>query len=324
MRFSFALVFIAASLMAGPASAGPILDRIRADGVVRCGAVERPGLIEVEDSGKAAGLELDLCRAIASVVLGPNGRLEFRNYDSDKAFGEVRAGKDDVSFLTGREMIDNGLTGKMIAGPAIFVETMSVMVPNDSPIQHLEQLAGHPICFAMLQRAQDHLTSWFAARHLDFVRMGFQEDVEMNDAYTVHYCEDLAGEATILADTRATGELAKSQHRFLPETLAAYPIVAATSAQDGEWAAIVAWTIDTLVQAETPETEWTLGGLNSLRVNAPELGLGAGWQKRLVELIGTYADLYERNLGDKSELKLARGVNAPVALGGALSSPYTE
>ena len=118
MRFSFALVFIAASLMAGPASAGPILDRIRADGVVRCGAVERPGLIEVEDSGKAAGLELDLCRAIASVALGPNGRLEFRNYDCEKAFGEVRAGKDDVSFLTGREMIDNGLTGKMIAGPA--------------------------------------------------------------------------------------------------------------------------------------------------------------------------------------------------------------
>ena len=324
MRVLFALFFVAASLAPAPAFAGPILDRIRAEGVVRCGGVERPGLIAVEDGGKAAGLELDLCRAIASVALGPNGRLEFRRYDSEKAFGEVRAGKDDVSFLTGREMIDNGLTGKMIAGPAIFVETMAVMVPSDSPLQRLEQLAKHPICFALLQHAQDHLTSWFATRGLDFVRMGFQEDVEMNDAYAVNYCAGLAGEATTLADTRSTGALAKSQHRFLPETLASYPIVAATSAQDGEWAAIVAWTIDTLVQAETPETEWTLGGLNSLRVNAPELGLGAGWQKRLVDLIGTYADLYARNLGDKSELKLPRGVNAPVALGGALSSPYTE
>jgi len=61
-----------------------------------------------------------------------------------------------------------------------------------------------------------------------------------------------------------------------------------------------------------------------LRVNAPELGLSAGWQKRLVDLIGDYADLYERNLGAKSELKLSRGLNAPVALGGALASPYTE
>ena len=133
MRVLFALFFVAASLAPAPAFAGPILDRIRAEGVVRCGGVERPGLIAVEDGGKAAGLELDLCRAIASVALGPNGRLEFRRYDSEKAFGEVRAGKDDVSFLTGREMIDNGLTGKMIAGPAIFVETMAVMVPSDSP-----------------------------------------------------------------------------------------------------------------------------------------------------------------------------------------------
>lgn len=324
MRIALALLLVTASLAAAPASAGPILDRIRADGVVRCGGVERPGLIAVEDGGKAAGLELDLCRAVASVVLGPNGRLEFRRYDSEKAFAEARAGKDDISFLTGREMIDNGLTGKVIAGPAVFVETMAVMVPSDSPVQHLEQLAKHPICFALLQRAQDHLTGWFAERHLDFIRMGFQEDGEMNDAYAVNYCAGLAGETTTLADTRATGELAKSPHRFLPETLAAYPIVAATGVQDGEWAAIVAWTIDTLVQADTPETEWTLGGLNSLRVNAPELGLTAGWQKRLVDLIGSYGDLYARNLGDKSELKLPRGLNTPVSLGGALASPYTE
>ena len=324
MRVVVALFVVVASLAGTPASAGPVLDRIRAEGVVRCGGVERPGLISVEDNGKAAGLELDVCRAIAAVVLGPNGRLEFRRYDLEKAFNEVRAGKDDVSFLTGREMIDNGLTGKTIAGPTVFVETMSVMVPDEAPIQHLEQLAGQPICFAMLQHAQNHLTSWFETRHLDFVRMGFQEDVEMNDAYAVNYCHGVAGEATTLADTRASGQLAKSRHRFLPETLASYPIVAATSAQDGEWAAIVAWTIDTLVQAETPETDWTLGGLNSLRVNAPDLGLTPGWQKRLVGLIGDYAEIYARNLGDKSELKLPRGANAPVALGGALSAPYTE
>ena len=324
MRLSVVLLFIAASLAATPASAGPILDRIRAEGVLRCGGVERPGLLAVEDNGNASGLELDLCRALASVVLGPDGRLEFRRYDSEKAFADVRAGKDDVSFLTGREMVDNGVTGKMIAGPAVFVETMSVMVPSDSPTQHLDELANRPICFALLQRAQDHLSGWFAARHLDFVRIGFQEDVEMNDAYAVNYCNGLAGEATTLAETRSTGKLAQSEHRFLPETLATYPVVAASGAQDGEWAAIIAWTIDTLVQAETKETDWTLGGLNSLRVNAPELGLAVGWQKRLVDLIGTYGELYERNLGAKSELKLPRGANYPLALGGALAAPYTE
>ncbi len=38
MRVFVALFFVAASL--APAFAGPILDRIRAEGVVRCGGVE--------------------------------------------------------------------------------------------------------------------------------------------------------------------------------------------------------------------------------------------------------------------------------------------
>ena len=325
MRVSGAFLFVAASLAAAPAAAGPILDRIRAEGVVRCGGVERPGLIEVTATGKAAGLELDLCRAIATVALGSEGRLEFRRYDSEQAFAEARAGKDDVSFLTGREMIDNGLAGKLIAGPAAFIETMAVMTPADSPVQHLDQLAGHPICFSMVERAQVHLSDWFDARRLDFIHLGFQEDIEMNDAYAAHYCDALAGEATTLAETRAAAEAAApAKHRLLPETLASYPIMAATGVQDGEWAAIVAWTIHTLVQADTKGSRWALGGLDSLRVNAPELGLAAGWQKRLVDLIGSYGDLYERNLGDKSPLKLPRGANAPVALGGALAAPYCE
>ena len=65
-------------LTAASALAGPILDRIRADGVVRCGGVERPGLIAVEDSGKAAGL--DSTYAARSLPCPrANGRLEFRS-----------------------------------------------------------------------------------------------------------------------------------------------------------------------------------------------------------------------------------------------------
>ena len=63
---------------------------------------------------------------------------------------------------------------------------------------------------------------------------------------------------------------------------------------------------------------------NRFASTRPSSASTPGWQKRLVDQIGTYADLYERNLGDKSALKLPRGANAPVALGGALAAPYTE
>ncbi len=74
---------------------------------------------------------------------------------------------------------------------------------------------------------------------------------------------------------------------------------------------IVAWTIDTLVRAETPQTDWAAGGIDSLPIDtAPELSLDKGWQKRLVDLVGTYGDMYRRNLGTDTPLNLPRGLNA--------------
>ncbi len=76
MRFLKASFLLALALGgATPALAGNILDRVKAEGVLRCGGVERPGLISIDDQGHARGLELDICRALASVVLGPTGRL---------------------------------------------------------------------------------------------------------------------------------------------------------------------------------------------------------------------------------------------------------
>ena len=312
------------ALSASPALAGPILDRVKADGVLRCGGVDRPGLVEIEPDGKAKGLELDICRALASVVLGDKGRLEFTRYDSEKAFAAARGGHEDVMFLTGREMIENGLADKVIPGPSIFVETTSVMVQDDSPYKHLQDLAGKPICFALGPHAQYHLHDWFAARHLSFIPMGFQEDVEMNDAYTVRYCHGLAGETTTLAETSNLPDLVKAGHRFLPETLAAYPILATTAWSDGQWAAIVAWTVETLKRADAPTREWSRGGFESIPVEAPELGLAKDWQKKVVSLVGAYGEIFDRNLGAGSELKLDRGLNRSLLENGAFAPPYVD
>jgi general L-amino acid transport system substrate-binding protein len=306
------------------ATAGPTLDRVRAEKVLRCGGVERPGLLEIEASGQAHGLELDLCRALASVMLGPAGRLEFTRLDSEKAFAAARAGHDDVMFLTGRELVEHRLAGQVIPGPSIFVETTAVIVQDEAPYRHLEDLADKPICYAQGPHAEYHLQGWFAAKGLKFVPMGFQEDVELNDAYKVRYCHGLAGEATTLAETAHAPEMAGKPSRFLPETLAAYPILATSGLQDGEFAAVVAWTLESLKRADAPETYWTRGGVASMPVEAPALGLEKGWQKKVVDLVGSYGAMFDRNLGAHSALKLERGLNGQIGEQGAFAPPYVE
>jgi len=324
MRYAVLITALLTTLSASAADAGPVLDRVRADGFVRCGAEPRPGLVQVDKEGHARGLLLDVCRGIAAAVLGPKGRLEFRQYDSSKAYDAVREGSDDVFFLTASEMQEEDLTGKVLPGPPVFIETTAVMVAENSAAQHLEDLAGKPICFPIAGNSNRHLEAWFGTRKLDFTRMGYQEEIELNDTYNVQVCKGLAGEVTTLAQTRLDGGVNHLKSRILPEALAGFPILAATGTKDAEWAAVVAWTIHTLQRAEVATNYWTTGGTRSMPVLADELKLSKDWQQRMIEAVGTYADIYARNLGDGSPYHLPRGPNAAWQNGGILMAPYID
>ena len=68
LSFLPALLVVCCSISV--AVAGPVIDHVKARGVVRCGGVERPGLAVPDGRGRCKGLEVDVCRAVASAVLG--------------------------------------------------------------------------------------------------------------------------------------------------------------------------------------------------------------------------------------------------------------
>jgi general L-amino acid transport system substrate-binding protein len=308
-----------------PAHAGPIVERIKADGVIRCGGVSRPGLVgQSPDGREASGLYLDLCRAIGAALLGPEGRIEFRAYDSDQAFDRARGGADDLFFLDGAEILDQNLAGRTIPGPPVVFVSTAAMVPADSTVKSLADLAGKSICFYQGSNAHRNLEAFMAAHRLDFLRMGYMEYGELYDAYEARVCEAQVGETGDLAVARLHDAGKGLNSRILPEPLATFPILAVTPTSDPQWSAIVAWAIFSLQRAELQAGPWTASGLGSLAVEAPELGLADDWQARVVGAAGTYADIYARNLGDRSRLKLPRGPNAPVEAGGRFVTPYRE
>jgi general L-amino acid transport system substrate-binding protein len=59
-------------------------------------------------------------------------------------------------------------------------------------------------------------------------------------------------------------------------------------------------------------------------VDGRGLGLADDWLKRVVGAAGSYSDIYARNLGEGSRLKLPRGPNAPAERGGLFVAPYRE
>lgn len=327
MTASWLRPFMAVALLtvlAPSVQAGAVLDRIRASKVIHCGGAPRPGLVDLGEDGRATGLYLDICRAVGAAVLGTDGHIDFGQYDSSKAFDAVRNGTDDLMFLSASEIMAEGLADKVLPGPPVFFETTNVMVSVTSPIQHVGDLAGKPICFSLGSSTQRHLEAWFAAHHLDFIRMGYQEDVEFYDTYGAQVCGAMAAELTTLAEVRLDGGVNHLKSRILPESLAVFPIMAGTPVQDPAFSAIVAWAVHTLVRAAAPAAPWTSGGIDALRIEAPALTLDKAWQTRMIASTGSYGDIFSRNLGETSELKLNPGYNALVQDGGLFAAPYGE
>jgi general L-amino acid transport system substrate-binding protein len=306
------------------AHAGPVVDRIKSSGVIRCGGVPRPGLVSRSADGAPSGLYLDLCRAIGAALLGSEGRIEFHPYDSDRAYARVADGADDLFFLDGSEIADHRLAGAATLGPAVyFVSTAAMVHGAAESIQRLGDLAGKSVCFYQSDNAHLNLEAAMAARRLDFVRMGYMEYGELHDAYNSGICDAQVGESGDLAAARLE-EHAAPASRILTEPLARFPVFAATPAGDPQWSSIVAWSIYDLQRAELPATPWTAAGLQSLAVEGRDLGLAADWGKHMVGAAGSYADMYARNLGDGSSLRLPRGPNAPAEVGGLLVTPFRE
>ncbi len=331
MRLTLILAILALAFGALPSQAGAVLDRIKQRGSVRCGSELAPGLADTDEQAPVSGLLVDVCRAIAIAVLGPSARVEFRGYGSAKDYDAIRHGEDDVFFLSASQMLDENLADTVLPGPVVFYQWHALMQPARYS-DRIEDLSGASICYLNGSGAARSLEAYAAARHLDFIRMAFTENGEMDDSYNVQHCRAMVGEATTLAEVRlrrdpterAYENPADFDSRLLPQPLAVFPIFAATGTLDAGWSAVVAWTVYTLQRAEIPQAAWTSPGISGLPIEAPRLGLDKGWQKRVVDSVGSYADIYRRRLGEDSPFKLPRGPNALWTAGGLLAAPSAE
>ncbi len=306
------------------ASAGTVLDRVREAGVVHCGATLRPGLAFPGADHRWQGLEIDVCRAVAVAVLGPDGRFEFRPDTAETDMRRVSAGGDDVSFLTAAEIVTDSLAGAVVPGPPVFYEPHGVMVHADARATHLPDLKDSMICAEPGTGPERSLHAYFAAKQIPFRFSMWQELEEMLDAYFVGRCPAIAGELTALAALKLNADAAGHPSRILPDALAVAPVLATTPRADAEWATIVGWTVQTLLAAELPARTRTAKSAATLPIAGPAIGLAAGWQARVIAAVGDYDDIYQRNLGSDSPLHLTRGVNARWDAGGLMAPAFVE
>jgi len=336
VRAAFPTLAILACSIACAESNSPTLARVRAAGVLRCGIdQEQAEYSTSDDHGNREAFDADLCRAVAVAVLGKDALVRVTHYPDDRtAMNGLSAGVVEMVATLSDDFTHTVGTHLRFTQPVLW-DGVGFLVPDRSPVERARQLSGKKICFLAETTVEESVRAWFAREHLEFVPFPFQEEGEMQAAYSTGNCGALVGDRTRLAGTRAELTRRRMQMRLLPECISKDPLAAAVREDDAQWETLVNWVMEALIQAE--ESGVTQANVKAMRGRAdsdpvlrflfggsreigPALGLDDDWVARVIAATGNYGEIYERDLGSASPLKLPRGENNLRDHGGAITA----
>ena len=311
-----------------------VVETIRTRGHLVCGVGDGPkGYSHASPQGAWSGIGVDFCRALAAAVLGNKDAVVFRPLSTGGGFAALEAEQIDV--LSGKVVMTSSLdTALGIRFPGILVyDGQGFMVRKSQNIASVLEFSGARICIA--GDAVDHqaIADYFAKQNMPVELARFEKWPDAVMAYADKSCIALSADLSTLALARQ--ELSDGDgHVILPEIASKRPIGPAVRQGDEDWFSIVRWSIYALVAAEElgisagnveaakSQTSTEVRRFLGLDVDlGKRLGLSADWAQRIIRHVGNYGELFERNLGQRSTLKLERRLNNLASKGGLHYAP---
>jgi general L-amino acid transport system substrate-binding protein len=311
------------------------LDDVRAAGKLACGvntAVE--DYSKFETHGDLSVLSRDVCRAVAAAVLGDPDKAELVLLPDDpRSLTAVRSGK--VALLAGGTPdLNNEAAFGVSFGPPVFFDGQGFLVHGKIGPDSIAGLGGKQVCFITETQAEEDLNDRLALRGVHFIPFPFEETGEMEAAMVTGHCSAIAAPISQLAAMRTGFHSRTTQYEILADTLTVEPFAPAFRSDDRHWAEMVSWIVNAIILAEEAgvtqssapslrdtgrlEVRYLLGGTPGV---GKAMGLDDAWALRAVQAVGNYGEMYERDLGSGSALRLPRGRNALWLNGGMIYAP---
>ena len=321
----------------GPgAAAGGTLEAIRKRGHLVCGVSEGTiGFSQANDKGIWSGLDADFCSAVAAGVLGNKDLVKFRPLTVADRFRALQAGEVDVLARSTTWTLSRDTEFGIRFAGVLFYDGQGFLVRRSQALTSVLELSGATICSLAGSSGEQTVADYFTLRHMRYLMVTATRWDDLVKAYAGDRCTLLSSDISSLALERE--HLANpADHMLLPELISKEPMGPAVKQGDEQWFSIVRWTLMALIQAE--ELGLTSANVDEQR-SLPQadirrfmgtdsnpgqgLGLANDWTYQVVKQVGNYGELFERNLGVKSPLKLERGINDLWTRGGLMyAAPF--
>jgi general L-amino acid transport system substrate-binding protein len=323
-------------LVVAPAHAGKTLDAIKARGQLICGVnPSLPGFSAADSQGVWAGLDVDVCKAVAATVLSDATKIKWTPLNASQRFAVLQSGEIDMlSRNTTWTLTRDASLGLNFTG-VTYYDGQGFMVPKKSKITSAKQLKGATVCVQSGTTTEKNLSDYSKAAGLNMKPVVFDTQEATNKAYFSGRCQAYTTDASGLASVRNKEATNPDDHLVLPELISKEPLGPSVRRGDDEFFAIVKWVVFALIEAE--EYGITQANVDQLKASSTDpvvqrilgtsedtgklLGLDKDWAYRAIKATGNYGEMFERNVGPKSALKLPRGANNLWNKGGLMYAP---
>jgi general L-amino acid transport system substrate-binding protein len=320
----------ALALAVGPAQAGATLNAIKSKGFIQCGvSTGLAGFSNPDDAGNWSGLDVDVCRAIAAALFGDAEAVKFTPLTSKERFTALQSGEVDVlSRNTTVTLARDSSLGLDFTG-VTYYDGQGFMVPKSLGVKSALELDGASVCVQTGTTTELNLADYFRANNMSFTPVVFERPDEVRAAYEQGRCDAYTTDQSGLYAQR-TGLANPDEHVILPEVISKEPLGPGVRHGDNEWGDVVRWTLYAMLEAE--ELGVSSANVDDLKANSSnpnvrrllgvegDMGQGLGvpndWGYQVVKQVGNYGEMFERNVGMSTPLKIERGLNALWTNGG--------
>ncbi len=335
-RLKTAFLCAAFATVAATAASAATLDDVKGKGFVQCG-VNGAGLLGFgapNDAGEWSGLDVDYCRAVAAAVFGDPTAVKFSPLSAKERFTALQSGEIDVLARNSTNTMSRDTQLGLTFTGTNYYDGQGFMVKKDLGVSSVKELDGASICVQSGTTTELNLADYFRAHNIGFNPVVFEKQEEADAAYDAGRCDAYTTDASGLYSIRL--KLANpDNHVVLPEIISKEPLGPAVRQGDDQWESLVRWVHYALINAE--EHGVTQANVEDMAANStnPEvkrllgkdgdfgaaIGLGPDWALNVIKGVGNYGEIFDRNVGASSPLKIDRGLNALWSEGGIQYAP---
>ncbi len=299
------------------------LDQVKSKGFIQCGVSQGlPGFSTPDDKGNWTGLDVDFCRAVAAAIFDDPTKVKYTPLSAKDRFTALQSGDIDILSRNTTWTITRDTSLGLNFTGVTYYDGQGFMIRKDKKVNSALELSGASVCTQTGTTTEQNLADYFRANNMTYEVIAFATNDEVVKAYDAGRCDVLTTDRSGLAGERL--KLTNpDDHIVLPEVISKEPLGPVVSHGDDQWFDIVKWVLFAQLNAEelgvssknldeqaksaNPEIKRLLGSEGKF---GEGMGLTNDWGYRIIKHVGNYAEMYDRNVGPDTPLKLARGTNA--------------